>query len=96
MGDRGCLSIFGDRAEQHRLFAEQITAEYFVKTEGRGRTVDEWNARPEQPDNHWLDCLVGTAVAASMQGTVLFGTDLKPDRQQKRTSFRDLQQRKRL
>ncbi|GAB5517401.1 MAG: hypothetical protein Rhob2KO_51260 [Rhodopirellula baltica] len=57
------------------MFAEQITAEYFIKTEGRGRTVDEWKARPEQPDNHWLDCLVGTAVAASIQGAVLFGTD---------------------
>jgi len=69
------------------MFAEQVTAEYFIKTEGRGRTVDEWKARPEQPDNHWLDCLVGTAVAASMQGalqgalqgtlqgTLLFGTD---------------------
>jgi hypothetical protein len=71
MGDRGCLSIFGDRPDQHRMFAEQVTAEYFVRTEGRGRTVDEWKARPEQPDNHWLDCLVGCAVAASMQGGVV-------------------------
>jgi hypothetical protein len=29
-------------------------------------------------DNHWLDCLVGCAVAASMQGATLFGTDVKP------------------
>lgn len=28
-------------------------------------------------DNHWLDCLVGSAVAASLQGAVLFGTDHK-------------------
>ena len=28
MGDRGCLSIFGDRPDQHRMFAEQVTAEY--------------------------------------------------------------------
>ena len=83
MGDHGCLSTFGNQSETHRMFAEQVTAEYFIKTEGRGRTVDEWKARPEQPDNHWLDCLVGTAVAASMQGalqgtlqgTLLFGTD---------------------
>ncbi len=63
MGDRGCLSIFGNNPESHRLFAEHLTAEYFVKTEGRGRTVDEWKQRPEQPDNHWFDCLVGVAVA---------------------------------
>ena len=94
MGDRGCLSIFGDRAEQHRMFAEQVTAEYFVKTEGRGRTVDEWKARPEQPDNHWLDCLVGCAVGASMQGALLFGTDIERAPSRKRVSFKELQQQR--
>ena len=68
MGDRGCLSLFGDKPDQHRLFAEHLTAEYRVKTEGRGRTVDEWKLRPEASDNHWLDCLVGCAVAASIRG----------------------------
>ena len=95
MGDRGCLSIFGDRAEQHRMFAEQVTAEYFVKTEGRGRTVDEWKPRPEQPDNHWLDCLVGSAMAASMQGALLFGTDLPITPKRERVSFKEMQRRKR-
>ena len=57
------------------MFAEKVTSESCVKTEGRGRTVDEWGARPEQPDNHWLDCLVGSTVAVSIQGCVLFGTD---------------------
>jgi hypothetical protein len=75
MGDPGCLSLFGSKPETHRLLAEHLTAEYFVKTEGRGRTVDEWKARPEQSENHWLDGLTGAAVAASMQGAVLFGTD---------------------
>jgi len=68
MGDKGCLSIFGTKPERHRLFAEHLTAEYRVKTEGRERTVDEWKQRPDRPDNHWFDCLVGCAVAASMQG----------------------------
>ena len=95
MGDRGCLSIFGDRPDQHRMFAEQVTAEYYVRTEGRGRTVDEWKARPEQPDNHWLDCLVGSAVAASMQGALLFGTDLPGQPKRQRISFREMQQKKR-
>ncbi|MFQ5734316.1 MAG: terminase gpA endonuclease subunit [Planctomycetaceae bacterium] len=71
MGDRGCLSLFGDKPATHRLFAEHLTAEYRVKTEGRGRTVDEWKARPDQPDNHWLDCLVGCGVAASIEGSQL-------------------------
>ena len=29
--------------------------------------------RPERSDNHLLDCLVGSAVAASMLGAVLEG-----------------------
>ena len=95
MGDRGCLSLYGNQPETHRMFAEQITAEYCIKTEGRGRTVDEWKARPGQPDNHWLDCLVGCAVAASMQGALLFGTDGEPTRRRERVSFKELQKRKR-
>ncbi len=96
MGDRGCLSIFGSQAETHRMFAEQVTAEYFVKTEGRGRTVDEWKPRPEQPDNHWLDCLVGTAVTASMQGALLFGIDHQVVSRRERVSFKELQQRRKI
>jgi len=96
MGDRGCLSIFGDRPDQHRMFAEQVTAEYFVRTEGRGRTVDEWKARPEQPDNYWLDCLVGCAVGASMQGAMLFGADLPSAPRRERVSFKEFQRRKRF
>jgi len=74
MGDPGTLALFGHKPETHRLIAEHLTAEYRVKTEGRGRTVDEWKQRIAGLDNHWLDCLVGSAVAASMQGAVLFGT----------------------
>ncbi len=73
LGDPGCLSLFGAEPAGHRLLAEHLTAEYKIPTTGRGRTVDEWKVRPEQPDNHWLDCLVGCAVAASMLGVSLLG-----------------------
>ena len=75
MGDRGNLSLWGRETERHMLFAEHLTAEYRVKTEGRGRKVDEWKMRPEAHDNHWFDGVVGCAVAASMCGCVLAGTD---------------------
>ena len=94
MGDRGCLSLFGDKPELHRLFAEHVTAEYRVKTEGRGRTVDEWKLRPEASENHWLDCLVGCAVAASIQGVVLPGTDAKATPRRPRIRLSDLQNRR--
>jgi hypothetical protein len=77
MGDPGCLSLYGSKPEAHRLLAEHLTSEYRVKTEGRGRTVDEWKLRVDGLDNHWLDCLVGAAVAASMQGAVLFGIEAR-------------------
>jgi hypothetical protein len=95
MGERGCLSFFGDKPEQHRLFAEHLAAEYRVKTEARGRTVDEWKQRPERPDNHWLDCLVGCAVAASMQGVTLPGLASREPAKRGRVSFAELQQRRR-
>jgi hypothetical protein len=95
MGDRGCLSLFGDKPEAHRLFAEHLTAEYRVKTEARGRTVDEWKQRPERPDNHWLDCLVGCAVAASMQGVTLPGLASREPVKRGRVSFAELQRRRR-
>lgn len=94
MGDRGCLSLFGDSAATHRHFAEQVTAEYRVKTEGRGRTVDEWKLRAAAVDNHWLDCLVGCAVAASIQGAILPGTDTKAAPRRPRIKLSDLQRGK--
>lgn len=74
IADRGCLSLFGRKAEQHRLLAQHLTAEFRVRTEGRGRSVDEWKLRPAKPDNHWFDGLVGCAVGASIQGVCLSGT----------------------
>lgn len=72
-----------------------LTSEYFVKTEARGRSVDEWKHRPEQPDNHWFDCLAGSVVAASMQGVVLFGTDRLVPGKRNRLSFKEMQGRRR-
>ena len=96
MGDPGRLSLFGRNPETHRLFAEHLLAEYRMKTEGRGRTVDEWKLRPEASDNHWLDGLVGCAVGASMQGAVLPGTDGgKPEKRKERVKLSDLQRSRR-
>ena len=93
MGDRGCLSLFGRKPPTHRLLADHVTAEYRVKTTGRGRTMDEWKSRPGRPDNHWLDCLVGCAVAASIQGAVLFGTEPAASRKRKRYTQEDLRRK---
>jgi len=89
IGDTGCLSLFGSKPEHHRLLAEHLTAEYRVKTEGRGRTVDEWKLRANGLDNHWLDCAVGASVAASIQGASLFATPAsRPARKRLRLRLR--------
>lgn len=92
IGDQGCLSLFGDKPAHHRLLAEHLTAEYRIRTQGRGRTVDEWKIRPERSDNHWLDCLVGCSVGASLLGVHLAetGSSLPPKR--KTFSLAHLQQ----
>ena len=95
MGDRGGISLFGDKPDTHRMLADQLTSEFRVRTEGRGRQVDEWKMRPGRPDNHLLDCLVGAAVAASMQGVALAeskGAEVAPKRN--RVSFSELQRQK--
>lgn len=95
MGDKGCLSLFGTKPEEHRMFADHICAEYRVRTQGRGREVDEWKWKPDRPDNHWLDCLAGCAMAASIQGVTLAETSApSPTAKPRRVSFAELQRRK--
>jgi hypothetical protein len=67
-GDPGSLSLFGRDSRAHEVFAAHLTSEYRVKTEGRGRVVDEWKLRLAGADNHWLDCLVGCAVGGEHGG----------------------------
>lgn len=94
-GGAGAMMFFGSAAGEHRLFADHLTAEYRVRTTGRGRDVDEWKVRPERPDNHWLDCLVGCAVAASVLGVkwsagAAAGEPATPPRPKVKRSMKDL------
>lgn len=66
-GDPGRLAIDGT---EHALLAEHLTAETCTSVEAKGKRVDEWKAKPGR-DNHWLDCLVGCAVGASVNGAKL-------------------------
>ena len=91
-GERGGLSLFGERPGDHRLFAAHLTAETPVRTSGNNRELDEWKLRPEKPDNHWFDCSVLCAVAASVQGCQLAGAGDGRPAQRKRVSWREQQQ----
>jgi hypothetical protein len=97
-GDPSALTLFGKSADEHRLFSEHIAgSETWTLTHGHGRDVQEWKLRPTRPDNHWLDCLVGCAVAASMCGVALEGMDKKvvKDRGGQRLRLSDLQRSRR-
>ncbi|MFI4912444.1 MAG: terminase gpA endonuclease subunit [Sedimentisphaeraceae bacterium JB056] len=94
IGDKGCLSLFGRKPQVHELFAEHLTAEYKVKTIGRGRTVDEWKLKPQASDNHWLDCLVGCAVGASIEGAILPGTQEVEKGTRKRVKLSEIKRRR--
>jgi phage terminase large subunit GpA-like protein len=68
-GEPGAMTIFGNSAERHALFAQHITSETWEETEGHGRKVQEWTLRPPKDrDNHWLDATVYAAFAAAMLG----------------------------
>ncbi|MCD4823464.1 MAG: phage terminase large subunit family protein, partial [Phycisphaerae bacterium] len=95
MGDPGCLSLFGRDAGKHRLLADHLIAEFRIKTMARDRVVDEWKLRATRPDNHWLDCIVGCAVAASIQGANLEGMVQHRSAPAKRIKLSDIQQGRR-
>lgn len=67
-GSPAALWLPGTRPYDHQLLADHLSAEAPILTTGRGRTVHEWRLRPDRRENHWLDCLVLSAVAASVQG----------------------------
>jgi hypothetical protein len=92
-GDRGCISLFGSDGRHHELIAEHIArSEKWVEVIGPGGVVREWSPWPTRPDNHWFDCMVGCAAAASMVGVKPAG-EAAPMRQRKKYTQEDLLRR---
>ena len=67
---------FTFHAGKHEMLFDHIASEYPTRTENKstGRTVDEWQLIPGR-DNHWLDGVVGAAVAASVAGVSAVGAE---------------------
>jgi len=73
------LTLFGKSGTAHEMLCEHLAAEASEPATIRGDTFDKWQVRPERPDNHLLDCVVGCAVAASVAGLVIpSGTSATP------------------
>lgn len=89
----GSAPAAGGLAVDHALLADHFCAEYFVDVEAKGRKVREWQWRAERFDNHWWDCLVGSAAAASVEGATLAGTSSTAAVRQVEVSFAEEQRR---
>jgi hypothetical protein len=70
-GTSGSFVLYQALPHEFSGLAKHLKAEYSVRTSGKGREIDEWKLKPDRPDNHWLDCLVGCHVAASVEGCKL-------------------------
>jgi hypothetical protein len=91
-GDPGALILPGAEAQAHRLLADHLTSERPTATASKGRETNEWKLKQAGRDNHWWDCLVGSAVAASMVGVAPPGGRIEP-RTVARVSFAEMQSR---
>lgn len=92
LGSKTGLTIFGKRPELHQLFASHLGSEAATSVTLHGETFDKWSLKPAL-ENHWLDCVVGCAVAASVAGLVLVhdATITEPTgKQATRVSFKQL------
>lgn len=84
--DRGCIGLYGTAKTDHALFAEHIArSERWAEVTGPYGTVREWSVLPTRSDNHWFDCLVGCAAAASMCGIRTAGEALPVSHRKKYT-----------
>lgn len=94
IGDPGAITIYQGDAAHHKMLAEQLTAEYSIPTFGRERQVNEWKLRAHATDEHFWDCLVGCAVAASIEGVSLEGEPAAVKRSGKKVKYSDVYRKK--
>lgn len=75
--DPGGLSLFGRHPREHEPYAEQCCAEQREWRQIGDAGKWHWEQKPGRPDNHWWDCLYGSAVAASLLGVRVPGVQEK-------------------
>jgi hypothetical protein len=71
LGGKGVLTLYGGgtaKRYDHTMISEHLSSEYSEPVTLRGTTFDKWQVRPDSGENHWLDCVVGAAVGASVHG----------------------------
>lgn len=73
--NKGAITIWGRPGQDHRMLADHCCAQFWTDVSANGRTVREWQVKPDRKDqDHLWDCLVYATAAASIQGCVLPAT----------------------
>lgn len=89
-GDPARIRISGSY-DEHRLLLKHLGAEFMMIEESGGVRKEVWKTkRKGWVDNHYLDCLVGALVAASVNGAKDIATPEEPRKKvRRRRSFAD-------
>lgn len=74
-GTPGAWAVFGRDPSEHSMLFDHYCEEEPVDVTAKGRTVTEWVTKKGIVNNDQWDCLVGSAVGASMLGAVIPGAD---------------------
>ena len=94
MGNDGSLSLYKASPTHHRQLADHVISEPYTRTSGQGRELIEFKPPVAGRDNHFFDCLVGSAVAASIAGVSALGHDVPKQAKRKRIRLSDIQKQK--
>lgn len=89
MGGNATMTFFDGSAFEHRLFFEHLASEYGHPTFDKvtQRTVNVWSLHPNR-ENHWLDCLIGCCVGASVEGMKTETFEMNTAKKKKRGALR--------
>lgn len=92
LGTPGAWTVFGSDPRQHAMFFDHCCAEWPDEITSRemNRTVTEWKSKGGIVNNDLWDCLIGSAVGASMLGSKIPGSDTP---RRKRVKLSELQAR---
>lgn len=72
LGDAGSISLYRPKLKtEHRMIAEHLRSEVPTTVTANGRSVEKWVLPPNKPDNHYFDCMSGSAVMASICGAMI-------------------------
>ena len=86
LGNAGTIAVYKTRPANHQMLADHLTAERATRVWTTTRSVLEWSC-PKRQDNHLGDCLVGTAVAASMLNVLRPGEAAPRKRARRRVTY---------